>query len=196
MDSYAVMAILTMALGLALLAAEVFIPSGGIIMMASVIVFAISIWSAWQAWFKTEQSTYFIIYIVSLLLMMPTVLSAAFYVFPRTEYGKRLMSPPSLAEMEPYVAETERLLQLVGKMGTSLTSLAPGGLILLDGERLHAESEGILIRPDTPVRVLAMKGNRLLVRQIREEVRLETPPAAEPFDEPERTPLDDEFAQS
>lgn len=196
MDSYAVLAILTMALGLGLLVAEVFIPSGGIIMAAAVTVFAVSIWSAWQAWFKTEQTMYFIAYIVLLLLLMPTVLSGAFYVFPRTEYGKRLMAPPTLAEMEPYVAETEKLTRLIGKMGRSLTRLAPGGLILMDGERMHAESEGFLIPADTPVRVLAMKGNRLLVRQILDEPRTVVASVEEPLSEPERTPLDDEFAQS
>ena len=50
MDSYAMMAVLTLALGLALLVAEVFIPSGGVIMTAAGIVFVISVWSAWQAW--------------------------------------------------------------------------------------------------------------------------------------------------
>lgn len=196
MDSYALMAVLTLALGLALLVAEVFIPSGGIIMTAAAVVFVISVWSAWQAWFKTGDYTLFLIYIGALVVLFPSVLGGAFYVFPRTEYGRRLMNPPSPDELEPFVAETERLSRLIGKTGTTLTRLSPGGLVLVEGERFHAESEGMLILTDTPVKVLALKGNRLLVRQVRESSSPESPVAPERVAEHERTPLDDDFNQS
>lgn len=196
MDSYALMAVLALALGLALLAAEVFIPSGGIIMVASGVVLVISVWSAWQAWGKSGELTLFLIYIAALVVLFPSVLGGAFYVFPRTEYGRRLMNPPSLDEMEPFVAETERLSRLIGKTGTTLTRLSPGGMVLVEGARLHAESEGMLILADTPVRVLAQKGNRLLVRQVRENSLPDSRSASEPVVEHERTPLDDDFGQS
>jgi len=124
------------------------------------------------------------------------LLGGAFYVFPRTEYGRRMMNPPSLDEMEPFVAETERLSRLIGKIGTTLTRLGPGGMVLIEGERMHAESEGMLILTDTPVRVLALKGNRLLVRQVRESAVPQQIPGEEPLAERERTPLDDDFGQS
>ena len=69
MDSYATMAVLTLALGLALLAAEVFIPSGGVIMTAAGIVFVISVWSAWNAWGKSGDLTLFLIYIAALVVL-------------------------------------------------------------------------------------------------------------------------------
>lgn len=196
MENHALIAILTLALGLALLVAEVFIPSGGVIMTAAAVTLVVSIWAAWQAWFKTDQMTFFIAYIASLLVLLPTVLIVAFYVFPRTEYGKGLMSPPSREEMEPYVAETERLLRLINKTGTTLTRLAPGGLVLIEGERLHAESEGMLIPADAAVKVLAMKGNRLLVRQLRFTPAADQPHDAPPVEGHERTPLDDDLSQS
>lgn len=190
------MAVLTLALGLALLVAEVFIPSGGVIMTAAGIVFVVSVWSAWQAWGKTGELTLFLIYVAALVVLFPSVLGGAFYAFPRTEYGRRLMNPPSLDEMEPFVAETERLTQLIGRTGTTLTRLGPGGMVLVEGERMHAESEGMLILTDTPVRVLALKGNRLLVRQVRECSVPESSSPVEPIAEQERTPLDDDFGQS
>jgi membrane-bound serine protease (ClpP class) len=196
MDSYALMAILTLALGLALLVAEVFIPSGGVIMAAAGIVFVISVWSAWQAWGRTGEFTIFLVYIAALVVLFPSVLGGAFYVFPRTEYGRRLMNPPSLDEMQPFVAETERLSRLIGKTGTTLTRLSPGGMVLVEGERLHAESEGMLILTDTPVRVLVQKGNRLVVRQVQESSAPDPSLSSTPLVEHERTPLDDEFEQS
>ena len=196
MDSYALMAVLTLALGLALLVAEVFIPSGGVIMAAAGVVFVISVWSAWQAWGRSGELTLFLIYIAALVVLFPSVLGGAFYAFPRTEYGRRLMNPPSLDEMQPFVAETERLSRLIGKTGTTLTRLSPGGMVLVEGERMHAESEGMLILTDTPVRVLAQKGNRLVVRQVRESSAPDPSLTTQPLAEHERTPLDDEFGQS
>jgi membrane-bound serine protease (ClpP class) len=194
-SSYATIAVITLALGLALLVAEVFIPSGGLIITAAVITFVVSIWAAWQAWFKTDQMTLFLSYVLALLVLFPSVLGGAFHMFPRTEYGKRLMGPPTAAELEPYVAETERLTRLIGKLGTSLTRLAPGGMVLIEGERLHAESEGMLIPSEASVKVLALKGNRLLVRQQRESRLAESVPLTSPV-EHERTPLDDDLSQS
>ena len=190
------MAVMTLALGLALLVAEVFIPSGGIIMSAAGIVFVVSVWSAWNAWGKSGDLTLFLIYIAALVVLFPSVLSGAFYVFPRTEYGRRLMNPPSLEEMEPFVAETARLARLIGRTGTTVTRLGPGGMVLVEGERMHAESEGMLILNDTLVRILAIKGNRLLVRQVRESVVPEPTPEAPSLAQHERTPLDDDFGQS
>ncbi len=196
MDSYATIAVITLALGLALLAAEVFIPSGGIIMTVAAVTFVVSVWAAWQAWVKTDQMTLFLTYILALLVLFPTVLSGAFHIFPRTAYGKRLMAPPTAAELEPYVAETERLKRLIGKSGTSLTRLAPGGMVVVEGERLHAESEGMLIPSDAPVKVLSLKGNRLLVRQLRESQAVEATPIAAESTDHVRTPLDDDLSQS
>ena len=196
MDNYSVIAVLTLALGLALLVAEVFIPSGGVIMTAAAVTFAISIWAAWQAWVRTDQMTVFLSYILALLVLFPSVLGGAFHVFPRTEYGKRLMAPPTQAELEPYVAETERLTRLIGKTGTALTRLAPGGMVIIDGERMHAESEGMLIPSEAPVKILSLKGNRLLVRQLRDSQLADLANAPAETADHERTPLDDDLSQS
>ena len=100
-------------------------------------------------------------------------------------------------KVTPYSsAETKRLLRLINKTGTSLTRLAPGGLVLIDGERLHAESEGMLIPADAAVKVLAMKGNRLLVRQLRFNPADDQPQDSLLIEEHERTPLDDDLSQS
>ena len=93
--------------------------------------------------------------------------------------------------------ETERLSRLVGASGTAITKMVPGGIVQIDGERLHAETEGMLLGVGTPVKVLALKGNRLLVREVCEPTRsIIEATSNEPELELERTPLDDEFAQS
>jgi len=164
-----------------LLVAEVFIPSGGMILIVALACVAISIWCAGQAWWHTERHSGFWLYLGALVVLLPAVVVGAFYVLPRTDFGKNLlMQPQDLEELTPYAEEEEHLAGLVGKTGTTLTLLNPGGLVLVDGERLHCESEGLMIDPDRAVRVLSVKGNRLVVR------------TESPASEPSGAPIDDE----
>jgi membrane-bound serine protease (ClpP class) len=43
--------------------------------------------------------------------------------------------------------------------------LNPGGMVSIDGERLHAFSEGVIIEPEEWVEVLEVRGARVLVRR-------------------------------
>ena len=51
-------------------------------------------------------------------------------------------------------------------VGQAQTLLNPGGMVLVEGERLHAFTEGILVEPQSPVEVLEIRGTRLLVRPV------------------------------
>ena len=54
----------------------------------------------------------------------------------------------------------------------------------------------MLIPSDAAVKVLALRSNRLLVRQLREDSIIEQSSDLPPVAEHERTPLDDELSQS
>ena len=156
-------AVLLAIVGLGLLVAEIFIPSGGLILIAAVLTFLASVWCAWEAW--SETLAYFWSFIGALVLLVPAALIGAFYYFPRTELGRRiLLEAQSLEELTPFAEEEAFLTQLIGRTGKTITLLNPGGLVLVDHERLHCESQGMLIEPNTDVEVIAVKGNRLVVR--------------------------------
>jgi len=176
------LAILLLMVGLALLAMEVFIPSGGIIAFLSVLGFAGSIWFAWKAWWITAPTLWWA-YIASIVVLIPVVTISAFYVFPRTRLGKKyLLEARSLDEVTPYAAEEDRLSKMIGQTARTLTPLNPGGLVAINGERLHCESEGMMLEADRQVVIVAVKGNRLLVRQ---------EPAVSPGGESTPLPSDD-----
>jgi membrane-bound serine protease (ClpP class) len=56
-----------------------------------------------------------------------------------------------------------------GARGTSLTPLRPSGTIIVDGERYDAVSDGTLIERDSPVIVVEVHGNRVVVEAAPEE---------------------------
>jgi membrane-bound serine protease (ClpP class) len=157
-------AVLLLVLGLALLIAEIFIPSGGLILTASVVCLGFSVYFAWSAWWYSNQTAFWA-YVVSLAVLMPVTIVGAFTLVPRTSMGKRiLLEAPAPEEVRAYAREQERLWSFVGRGGRTLTLLNPGGLVLLDGERLHCESEGMVVDAGEEVRIVGVKGNRLVVR--------------------------------
>jgi membrane-bound serine protease (ClpP class) len=67
---------------------------------------------------------------------------------------------------EGYVAITPQA-ELLGREGVALTVLRPSGSIQIDDTRIDAISEGTYIPAGTPVRVVKVEGNRIVVRSIK-----------------------------
>ncbi len=164
MDSYAVFAFLLLFAGIAILAAEVFIPSGGLLFCVMVVTLVASIWCAYAAWWKTSPQAFWG-FCGFLLMMIPAALVGAFTALPHTKFGKKmLLEAPELEQVTPFAKESARLAQLVGSRGTTQTLLNPGGMVNINGERLHAFTDGLLVEPGIEVEVAEVRGTRLLVR--------------------------------
>jgi len=188
------LAIALLVLGLGLIVCEVFIPSAGLIAVFATLCFAGSIVFAWTAWWYTNPA-YFTIYAIALVVLIPSALGGAFYLLPHTEFGRRvLLEGPDLAEVTPYQEEQRRLQKLVGHVGKTLTLLNPGGLVQVDGTRQHCESEGLLLEAGTPVEIVAVKGNRVVVRPVEE--RREPTDLGSQQARGDETPLDFDLPQS
>lgn len=157
------LAVLLLILGLALLVAEFFVPSGGMITIMAIVSLVSSVWFAWQAWGASSPS-WFYAFLVVLLVSLPSALGGTLYVISNTRLGSHvLLEAPRLEEVTPYQREQQRLQQLVGKRGRTLTLLNPGGLVLVDGERVHSETPGLMLDPNVDVEVIAVKGTRVVV---------------------------------
>lgn len=161
---YSGYALLLLAVGLTLLVAEFFIPSGGLIVVSALIALGSSLWCAWHAWWDSDRIMWWI-FSGTTLLMAPGTVAGTIYVLPRTRFGRRvLLQGPTREEVTPYIAERQRLSALIGHTGKTLSLMNPGGLVLVEGERLHAESPGMMIDSGETIEVVAVKGNRLVVR--------------------------------
>lgn len=164
MDMPAILAILLLLVGLALLVAEFFIPSGGLILVLALISVVGSVVFAVQAWW-TDSPVVFWSFIGSIVVLVPTSVFGAAHILPKTAWGRRLMlPPPSAEEITGFQDELERLHLLVGSVGRTTTTLNPGGMLEIDGERLHCEGDGMMLESGEFVEVVAVRGNRLQVR--------------------------------
>lgn len=160
----AVWAVLLLLAGLLLIATEVFIPSGGLIAVASSACIVFSVLCAWQAWWPARMGLFYG-YLVVLSIVIPSVLGMALKVWPHTPMGRRaILAGPRLEDVTPFVEEELHLRKLIGRVGQTASVLNPAGIINLDGERLHCQSEGMIIEVRMPVQVIAVQAQRLIVR--------------------------------
>jgi membrane-bound ClpP family serine protease len=178
MDSNAVFAVLLLIVGLAILTAEVFIPSGGLLGVITFLSLVVSLIFAYRAW-GTSHPNVFGAFCVMLLLLVPTAFGLGLYMLPRTAIGKKvLLEGPDAEDLTPYLEETRRLEKLVGQFGSAVTVLNPGGLVVVNGQRLHAFSDGLSIESGESIEVTGVRGSRVVVRAG------DPPPKDPPLSEP------------
>jgi membrane-bound serine protease (ClpP class) len=156
------LAVLLLLLSMVLLFAEVLIPSGGLLFFGSMLALAGAVWSAYNAWWSANPLMFWL-FVVGALILLPASVVAAIQVWPHTPMGKQL-EPPTAEEVTPFVVEQQRLGRMVGQLGETVTPLNPAGMVLIAGERVHCFSEGLIVERGVRVRVLAVQGNRVLVR--------------------------------
>ena len=155
--------------GFLLLTAELFLPSGGIIGVMCAAAFVASAYFANRAW-ATTNPLYWHIYLSVMVVLIPVTIYVIYYLLTKTSFGNRvLLTAPSIEEVTPYQEEQSRLQSLVGSRGQSLNLMTPGGLVEVNGERLHAIGQNMVIEAGTPIEIVGIKGSRVIVRIVTED---------------------------
>jgi membrane-bound ClpP family serine protease len=150
-----------MAVGLVLLIVEVFVPSGGLIGFLAVGLLAVSLYQAFMI-----STTIGLVFVLSLMGLLPATLALAVHLWPRTPMGKWIfLKPPEPEDVTPE-HEGPRLDHLIGQFGRTLTPLRPSGLVDFEGRRLDSLSEEGLIPSGTLVRAVQIRGGQLIVRTV------------------------------
>ena len=160
MPDAGILATILLLLGLFLLGLEFFIPSMGMILITACLALIVSFWSACKAWWGTHPG-FFWTYVMMLVVGIPGSLIGAVTLMQRTSLGNRfILRPAPLQEALP----PNPLDALIGKTGLTQTLMTPGGIVIVDGERFHAESIGMIVESQMPVIVVGVKASRIVVR--------------------------------
>ena len=83
---------------------------------------------------------------------------------PRTSTWRRLVLHAEERADQGYRADAG-YGELVGAEGVAFTMLRPGGTGLFKGRRVSVSTEGEFIEKDTPITVMEVEGNRIVVRR-------------------------------
>ena len=145
----------------ALLVAEVFLPSGGIISILSLAALVGGL-----VIFFNISTTAGIIGIVIAILMIPIILILAYRTLPNTKLGKAVFLEPPQRPKGDAIPDTTDITQMIGQKGKVITPLRPVGTVDFDGKRLECVSETGFIPKDNIVKVLKVEGTQLTVRTV------------------------------
>jgi membrane-bound serine protease (ClpP class) len=147
----------------ALIVAEVFVPSGGLIS-----IFAIICLAGGVAIFFRHSTPAGWAGVAIAIVMIPSVLVGAYKVFPHTRFGKKVLLAPPQREPGEAIADTKELKELLGAVGTAITTMRPVGMCDFSGKRLECVAESGYVEKGKKVKVIQVESTQLTVRVIQE----------------------------
>jgi membrane-bound serine protease (ClpP class) len=149
-------------LGLVLLAAELFLPTGGVLSVLALGAEVVGIAMAFNYGTPTGVIT-----LIAVVILVPIVASLVFRYGPHTALGKKLfLTGPQDDETMANMPVNLELEQLRGRHGRTISALRPAGTAEFDGRRVDVLSEGALIEPGVWVRCIDVKSGRVIVREV------------------------------
>lgn len=160
-------AVILLLAGLGAVALELFIPSAGIIgiIAACLIVAGIVVG------FLDSLTTGALMLLIA-VIALPLLLTVMFKLWPHTPLGKRILLKDLKPEdvMPKSSHYKKRNNSLVGKLGIAKTKMLPSGIVVIDGEKFDAISEGFAIDQGDAVKVIDVREHRIYVQPYDGEV--------------------------
>ena len=150
------------AAGLLLMAAELLLPTHGVLFGLGLGCELVGVILSFGAGFYTGMTT-----LTVTVVLVPLLTGIFLYLWPRTPMGKRLIlqhpdDDEAVANM-PAMLELERLR---GRYGRTISPLRPCGVVDFDGKRVDTMTDGEMIEPNHWVRCVDIKGGRVIVRPV------------------------------
>ena len=148
----------------ALIIAEVFVPSGGLIS-----IFALACLIGGSVIFFRHSAAAGWIGVGIAAVMIPTVLIFAYRIFPKTRFGKSVTLTPPERQQGDAIPDTSELRELLGEVGVVLTPLRPVGMCDFSEKRVECVAESGYVDKDKKVKVIDVESTQLTVRMIEVE---------------------------
>ena len=140
--------------GLLFAVLELFLPSGGILAFFSLAAFCAAVVFAFH-----QGMEFGLAFLGLLLIGIPVLVWQLFMIWPHTPIGRRMLLEPDDDQALRPDSEQDSLQTLLGKTGVAQSRMMPSGIVLLEGIKYDALSEGEPIDPGT--RVVVVQANKL-----------------------------------
>lgn len=154
-------ALILLLAGLCAVALELFVPSAGIIGIIAGTLIVAGIVVGFMDSLNTGALTLMIA-----VIALPVLLTAMFKLWPHTPLGKRILlkdlKPEDVLPKKSHYKK--RNDSLVGKLGIAKTKMLPSGIVVIDGEKFDAISEGFAIDQGDAVKIVAVREHRIYVQ--------------------------------
>lgn len=161
MDWWLVFAVFLYVICAGLIVAEVFIPSAGLLSLCALVCLATAI----SIFFRHSTAAGWIGLIVG-IVMVPSLLAAAYRMLPRTRFGREVLLAPPQRERGDAISDTAELAELVGQVGRAITPMRPVGMCAFDGRKVECVAESGYVQRDRTVKVIRVEGTQVTVRVV------------------------------
>lgn len=150
--------------GFLCMAAELFIPSGGVLAVLSgvgivggVVVAFMYDPSGGAGWWT----------LLAVAILLPAVGSVLLHYWPKTPLGRKffLAAGDETATMAS-LPENQELELLRGQFGQTLSAMRPAGVAEFNGRRIDCMTEGIMVEKGQWVRCIDVKAGKVVVRPV------------------------------
>jgi membrane-bound serine protease (ClpP class) len=161
--------ILLVGIGLLLLAVEIFVTPGfGLTGVLGIVAMIAGLTLSLVGAGATAAIVIGAIARVAVSLLIALVASVVLLRFlPKLPFGRQLILHTGLGADTGYASAPESDRQWLGKHGTAVSPLRPAGIADIDGKRVDVVSQGEWIDATTPIEVIRVEGNRIVVRHAR-----------------------------
>ncbi len=151
-----VLAIILQLVGVAVIIAEIILPSGGLLSLIAAGVLGYSLYIV----FTGVSGSAGMMFVIVDIIAIPILVIVGLKVLAKSPVTLReqLSSDAGVSSQSP------ELEKYINKGGRTLTHLHPAGIALIDGKRLDVVSRGEFISKDTEVEVISVTGNQIIVR--------------------------------
>ncbi len=143
--------------GIGIIIAEIIIPSGGILSILAVGIFAYSLFMV----FTTVSVFSGMVFLIADLIMIPALIILGLKFIARSPVTLR----ETLSREHGVISQAEEMDRYLGLEGTALTDLRPAGMALLDGQRTDVVTRGEYLEKGTPIIVVKITGNQIVVKK-------------------------------
>ena len=166
MDPF-LLAVILLVIALGLLVIDLFIPSGGVLLVLTGITALAAVLAGYRVSVATGNN-----FLITVLLSIPVLLWLFVKVWPNTPIGKRILGELPVHQDVHWsgLRQVQDAESLIGRTGMSTVELMPAGQVEIDGKVFDSLSEGRPIAVGMPVRVLRIDMGRLVVAEIEANV--------------------------
>lgn len=156
---YLTIALILFTLGVVTLIAEILLPTGGILVVVSLLFFALGVGIILAQGTTAEA----VVAVSGLAVGLPAAGFVAVAAWRRMSIGAVLPDEAGAIESNPGAIELEMLKNRTGK---TVSTMRPSGSVEFDGRRIDAMTEGVMLDAGVWVRCVDVKGGKVIVRQM------------------------------
>jgi membrane-bound serine protease (ClpP class) len=157
---YLTLALILFTVGVILLLAEILLPTGGILVVVALLFFALGVGILLSA----DRVTEAVIALVGLAIGLPAAGYVIVSAWRKMSLGTVLPEEVGAGAV-PIPGQLE-LAALKNRIGKTVSPMRPSGTIEIDGRRIDAMTEGVMLDAGVWVRCIGVRGTTVVVRQI------------------------------